>query len=263
MASFASEERVFVCGGGREMVSLEKLQELLIPMQSINDPVILRLSNKSFSYEAAAAIATIISKFNSLEIADISDIIAGRPEDEALKTLCAICNALENKDLIEVNLSDNALGSKGVNACNGILKGKKMERLYLCNNGLSAEACELVSTILHEGGCPQLKVLNFYNNMSGDGGAKAVSCIVKDCPQLTNFRFSATRSGASGCLSMSQALASLTALTHLDLSDNTFDKTAAMALADALRNKVVFVDRPNVAVAVCLPFAVAVAFALG
>ena len=58
-----------------------------------------------------------------MHVADISDIIAGRPEDEALRTLGIICGSLKKFDLVEVNLSDNALGAKGVEACRDVLLG--------------------------------------------------------------------------------------------------------------------------------------------
>ncbi len=74
----------------------------------------------------------------------------------------------------------------------------------MCNNGLSAEACELVSHILLDGGCPPLEVLHFYNNMSGNGGAIAVSSLVRACSKLEDFRFSATRSGPEGCLAIAE-----------------------------------------------------------
>eukprot|EP01036_Dinobryon_divergens_P059933 gene59933-79931_t len=166
MASFLKEDETFVFGGGSEMVGLERLHELLVPLQAVQNPCTLRLSNKSFSDEAASFLASVIIPFNSLQVADISDIIAGRPEEEALRTLTSICNSLSGKDLIELNVSDNALGSKGVESCRGVLTCKKLERLFLCNNGLSAESAELISKILHDGGCPPLKLLNFYNNMS-------------------------------------------------------------------------------------------------
>jgi Ran GTPase-activating protein 1 len=84
------------------------------------------------------------------------------------------------------------------------------QRLFVCNNGLSAEAGELLAKILlREDGtapecskCPALQLLHFYNNMSGDGGAKAVARIVEACPTLTDFRFSATRSTPVGCESI-------------------------------------------------------------
>ncbi len=74
----------------------------------------------------------------------------------------------------------------------------------MCNNGLSAEACVLVSQILLEDGCPPLKLLHFYNNMSGSAGGVAVSGIVRECSDLEDFRFSATRSGPEGCLAIAE-----------------------------------------------------------
>ena len=60
-------------------------------------------------------------------MADISDIIAGRPEDEALRTLKIICSSLKKFNLVEVNLSDNALGAKGVEVCKDVLLGDTLE----------------------------------------------------------------------------------------------------------------------------------------
>lgn len=63
-------------------------------MQSIEttNPTSIKLSNKSFDQDAANVIATRLREFQSIEVADLSDIIAGRPEDEALKVLEIICN---------------------------------------------------------------------------------------------------------------------------------------------------------------------------
>ena len=114
-------------GGGREMVGPDRLKELIQQLGFKGEPSLLRLSNKSFSFEAAELLAPVISKFQFLKIANISDIIAGRPEEEALKTLSVISEALAGKDLLEVNVSDNALGVKGVDACREILACKKIE----------------------------------------------------------------------------------------------------------------------------------------
>jgi hypothetical protein len=60
-------------------------------------------------------------------LADISDIIAGRPTDEALKTLHIICSSLKKFNLVMVNVSDNALGPKGIEACRGVLTSSSLE----------------------------------------------------------------------------------------------------------------------------------------
>lgn len=78
----------------------------------------------------------------------------------------------------------------------------------MCNDGLSAEAMVLIASILSEGGCPPLRVLHFYNNMSGSDGAKAALEIVKQCPLLENFRYSGTRPGAAGCIAIAEVIIS-------------------------------------------------------
>lgn len=227
-------EGIFQFSGGRELVNEEKVEALLSSI-SVTNPSHIRLSNKSFDNAAAHKIATYLSSLSGVEVADISDIIAGRPEEEALQTLRIVSSSLKSFALVEVDVSDNAMGAKGVEACRDILCGKAIQRLFMCNDGLSAEACRLVADILLENGCPPLQLLNFYNNMSGSAGAIAVGDIVRACPDLKNFRFSATRSGAEGCLAIAQALASVTSLRVVDLSDNNFGDEAAESLAESLK----------------------------
>jgi len=64
-------------------------------------------------------------------LADISDIIAGRPTDEALKTLHIICSSLKKFNLVMVNVSDNALGPKGIEACRGVLTSSSLEVMMI------------------------------------------------------------------------------------------------------------------------------------
>ena len=102
----------------------------LLKSISVTDPSHIRLSNKSFDNAAAQKIADYISTLSNVEIADISDIIAGRPEEEALQTLRIISSSLKGFKLIEVNVSDNAMGAKGVEACKEIIICKSLQVFY-------------------------------------------------------------------------------------------------------------------------------------
>lgn len=198
----------------------------------------MRLSNKSFSADAAALIANRLSSFKSLTAVDISDIIAGRHEDEALLVLKTICSSMAGLNLLEVNVSDNAFGLKGLDACRDVLVSKVTEKFYFCNNGLSAEAVEGLANILVESdAAPPIKLLHFYNNMAGDGGAFAMSRIIRACPELEDLRFSATRSMAAGCNAIAQAIDSLSSIRCLDLSDTNFGEDAGAGLARALQHQ--------------------------
>lgn len=173
----SSSKRIFEFGGGREAVVSAEKAEALIQAIDVNDPSHIRLSNKSFSSEAATIISKSLATFLNIEVADISDIIAGRAEEDALLTLKIICESIVGNKLVALDVSDNALGSKGVTACQSLIVCKSLQRFYACNNGLSADACVLVKELLLEGGCPLLTALHFYNNMSGDGGAVAIAGI--------------------------------------------------------------------------------------
>eukprot|EP01036_Dinobryon_divergens_P024484 gene24484-32935_t len=230
-----SIQTVFQFGGGREFVNEERAKALLEAISITSTSTQFKIGNKSYDNAAAQTIADYLNSVEcNVEVAEIDDIIAGRPEDEALRTLAIICSGLKRFDLIELNLSDNAMGAKGVESCKDLLCKKFLQRLYMCNDGLSAEAMVLIASILSEGGCPPLRVLHFYNNMSGSDGAKAALEIVKQCPLLENFRYSGTRPGAAGCIAIAEAIHSVTKLKRIDVADDNFGKAASLKLAEAL-----------------------------
>ena len=84
-------------------------------------PFHIRLSNKSFDADAAVVVRDFLLSLEGVTNADISDIIAGRPTEEALQTLCLICDGLKHFPLEEFNVSDNALGPRGVESCKEVL----------------------------------------------------------------------------------------------------------------------------------------------
>lgn len=259
----------FQLSGGRELVDEVRARELLALFQTLEQEQIakvstvetvettfeaeieasrfrqsissIKLSNKSFSPQAAAVLAEYMQELKQLKYIDISDVIAGRHEDLALETLTIFSTALAplRDQLIEVNLSDNALGKKGIFVCKEILIGTSLERVYFCNNGLSAEACEYLSEILSTNGLPPpLRVFQFYNNMSGDGGGVALAGLIEKCNQLEELRFSATRSMSVGCCAIANAIGKLDKLIKIDLSDTNFGIKAANILSESLEKLV-------------------------
>ena len=140
------------------------------------------------------------------------------------------------------------MGSKGISACTSVLSGQasSLERLSLCNNGLSGASMSEVADLLCEqiDGSGQsiasrLTKIHFYNNMSGDEGCTAFSRILKQCSlKLNDVRFSGTRAGRPGSLRVAQAMNDLgdnvQNISRWDLADNTFSGDGAKALASAL-----------------------------
>ncbi|CAI5746505.1 unnamed protein product [Peronospora destructor] len=238
--------------GERELVTETRAYELVrtyADEEALQQPSTfthITLCNKSYTLEAARVIAAFFSRleargaFEELVSVDFADMIAGRPEDEALQVLATLCNALSAiKTLTRIDLSDNALGEKGVRACFGLLQNQaQLRHIYFCNNGISAAAAGVVAdeVLLFRGlDTPtKLETFHFYNNMSGNGGAIELAKLLPLSPELKDLRFSATRAQREGSLAFATALASLKKLEKLDLSDNTFKAQGAKAIAAAV-----------------------------
>lgn len=221
--------------GARSFIEAKEAEETLEPLKEPgNSYTKICFSNRSFGLEAARVAEPILASIkNQLKEVDLSDFIAGRPEAEALEVMNIFSTALEGSILKSLNLSNNALGEKGVRAFGALLRSQScLEELYLMNNGISEEAAEAVCELIPL--TEKLRVLQFHNNMTGDKGALAISKVVKRSPLLEDFRCSSTRVGSEGGVALSEALDTCTHLKKLDLRDNMFGVEAGVALSKAL-----------------------------
>ncbi|CAL5337697.1 unnamed protein product [Camellia sinensis] len=219
----------------RAFIGAEEARELLRPLKEPgNSYTKICFSNRSFGLDAAHVAEPILKSLkDQLQEVDLSDFIAGRSEDEALDIMNIFSAALEGCVLKSLNLSNNALGEKGVRAFKKLLKSQSsLEELYLMNDGISKEAaraiCELIPST------EKLRVLQFHNNMTGDEGAIAISEVVRCSPLLEDFRCSSTRVESEGGIALSKALSTCTHLRKLDLRDNMFGVEAGVVLSRAL-----------------------------
>ncbi|KAJ6336000.1 hypothetical protein OIU78_012575 [Salix suchowensis] len=224
-----------ISGGRRAFISGEEAGEVLKPLKVPgNSYTRICFSNRSFGLEAAhVAEPILLSIKDQLTEVDLSDFVAGRPESEALEVMNIFSSALEGCNLRYLNLSNNALGEKGVRAFGKLLKTQNnLEELYLINDGISEEAARAVCELIPS--TEKLKVLHFHNNMTGDEGAVAIAEMVKRSTVLEDFRCSSTRVGLEGGVALAEALGSCNHLRKLDLRDNMFGLEAAIALSKSL-----------------------------
>lgn len=231
----AAKETIFdISGGRRAFIEAEEAEELLKSLWKPNSYTKICFSNRSFGLDAARVVEPILLSIkDQLTEVDLSDFIAGRPEEEALKVMNIFSSALEGCVLRYLDLSNNAMGEKGVRAFTSLLRSQKnLEELYLMNDGISEEAARAVCELIPS--TEKLRVLQFHNNMTGDEGALAISEIVKRSPALEDFRCSSTRIGAEGGVALAEALGTCSHLKKLDLRDNVFGVEAGIALSKAI-----------------------------
>ncbi|MCD9638780.1 RAN GTPase-activating protein 2 [Datura stramonium] len=221
--------------GQRSFIEAEEAQELLKPLKEPGNSFSkICFSNRSFGMDAAHIAGPILASLkDQLKEVDLSDFVAGRVEAEALDVMNIFSEALEGSNLKFLNLSDNALGEKGVRAFGKLLQSQtNLEELVLMNDGISKEAARAISELVPS--TEKLKVLHFHNNMTGDEGAVAIAEIVKRSPLLEDFRCSSTRVGSQGGSALCEALGMCSHLKKLDLRDNMFGPEAGLVLSQAL-----------------------------
>ncbi|GJS40690.1 Ran GTPase-activating protein 1 [Tanacetum coccineum] len=221
-----------ISGGRRAFIDAEEAKELLKPLKEPENKFTkICFSNRSFGLPAAHVATTILSGIKAqLTEVDLSDIVSRRPEPEAVQVLKMFSSALEGSDLSYLNLSNNALGEKGVRAFGDLLKSQSnLVELHLMNAGISPDAAKAICELLPS--TNKLKVLHFHHNMSGDDGAIAISQLIKGSSNLEDFRCSSTRIGSGGGIALSEALGTCTLLKKLDLRDNNFGPKAGVALS--------------------------------
>mmetsp|Transcript_7739 Transcript_7739/g.11279 ORF Transcript_7739/g.11279 Transcript_7739/m.11279 type:complete len:438 (-) Transcript_7739:213-1526(-) len=239
--------------GSRELVEKARAEEIVAHWNANDETkyTAVSLGDKAYTEEAAKIVASYITSpdtshlFDEVTVADLADMIAGRMEEEGLAVLKALCSAVGNgRRLVEVDLSDNAMGSKGINACQAVLEDQyvSLQRLSMCNDGLSGASMHEVADILCKATPSPLTKIHFYNNMSGDDGCEAFARILANCVNLVDVRFSGTRARAKGSLRTAKEFAALGAagnlsnLTRLDLADNSFGTDGGAELAVAFKN---------------------------
>ncbi len=222
--------------GAREFLTADIAEEKLAPMLAEGSTVSrIKFSTKSFGVDAAHVAAKGIRNIRAtLKHVDISDIIAGRPEDEALQALSIISEALSDAQLESLDLSDNALGEKGIRACAKAYTGQKtLRHIAFQNVGCSVHGCAAVDELLVH--CSELRSIHLLNNMSGCEGAVSIANVISRCSRLEDFKMASSRVGVDGGLAIARALASCgTSLVSIDLHDNPLTSEVSGALADAI-----------------------------
>lgn len=222
--------------GPRGGLTAEKARELFEDILSgaQTDFTHLTISTWAWSAEAAQVAAEAVAKLPHLHSVYMGDIIAGRPEAEALEVYRILSEALVQHNLKLIDLSDNAIGPKGLAPLRTLLTDRQyLEEIYFCNCGISAESAQTIAELLLYRTPTKLRVIEFFNNMSGSDGAIATSKLVEASPDLEKFRFASSRCGREGGVAIAKALRNAQ-FRHLDLHDNTLGVPTAKSLAITL-----------------------------
>ena len=158
--------------------------------------------------------------------------------------MTSICDALIDKTtLIELNLSDNAFGSRSVDPIVPFLtQNRKFQIFKLNNNGLGPEGGTVIANALaesarlskEEGKPSQLRTLICGRNRLQDGSSEAWSKAFAAHGSLVEVRMPQNGIRMDGIANLAVGLAQCLNLECLDLQDNAFGEVGSAAMAKAL-----------------------------
>lgn len=176
------------------------------------------------SLEVLRGVLTMTS--SSVVILKLDDIIASLPTEEGLESLEFFADVYSNSPVVEIDLSDNALGSRGDQVLLPLFNLSTLKKLSIENCGMSKEVTQSLLTSIANKPLTHLKL---GRNQIGSEGAVHVRTLVSTCPTLELFHYNGCRPGKEGTRFILKGLATMaesvatTSLVDLNLHDCTFD----------------------------------------
>ncbi|KAG0745459.1 hypothetical protein G6F57_002140 [Rhizopus arrhizus] len=232
-----------IVGKGLKLNTAEDVQEFVDTINQMDDLEVIKLSGNTIGVEAGQALAEALKTKTKLKQALLSDIFTGRLLSEIPLALKALCDAFEQVDLLELDLSDNAFGPAGARPLIDFLTNTKtLQTLRLNNNGLGIGGGTMVAKALQanadqakaENRISSLRTIICGRNRLEDGSSKALAQAFASHGTLQVVRMPQNGIRPDGIRTIIEGLKECKNLQHLDLQDNTFTAKGSKALADAL-----------------------------
>jgi Ran GTPase-activating protein (RanGAP) involved in mRNA processing and transport len=237
-------------GGKREKVTKEKAKEVVDrwnrQLEGKDGVFRVDISCLSWTQEAFDVIQPFLEKIApDVKYGAFADIIAGLMTDEGLSVTEGLARTFAKAPLVDIDLSDNAMGPRGLSRIESMIVNAPLQRLYLSNCGLSSESMELLHTWFTADNnriASGMKELVVDRNMLGTDGAKVMGDIIGHCPKLQWFSYLGCRT-QKGTIYLANGLKTMVhgtkrhPLSRLELDDCNFgeeENPAYVPLAEAL-----------------------------
>jgi Ran GTPase-activating protein (RanGAP) involved in mRNA processing and transport len=225
-----------VAGGERSSVSVNEAEDILNRFRLENETgeVVesVDLSCRQWNQDALDVIEPFLKSIaETVHTVKFDDIIAGLMTDEGLSVTEKLADVFLTSKLTFVDLSDNAMGPRGLGRVGSLFASSHVESLFLNNCGLGeASMTQLTEYLTADDGriARSLRWLELDRNMIGVGGAKEVGKFLPMCTNLEHFSYNGCRPSKEGTAYICQGLYDLSlalpevALTYISLEDCSF-----------------------------------------
>jgi Ran GTPase-activating protein (RanGAP) involved in mRNA processing and transport len=183
---------------------------------------------------------------NELGDEGVSHLTEGLLENKTLRKLDLRSNGIgvegalslatvvkKSNTLIGLYLGMNEVGNAGVEALAHGLTYSRLQKIDLCDNGISASGTEAISRMLQIN--TSLQELNLSFNSIGDTGASSIANVLDENLTLRCLSLKRNRIGNKGACAFAAKLPTMRGLKELVMIKNSIDQDGAAALLKGLR----------------------------
>lgn len=201
----------------------EQIKNILEDLEKYKNQIVgLELCHNSIGENCAIALGKKIKNIKNLRQVDLSDCFVSRGVEELPKCLKHILEAIVDKSIKKLNISDNALGPKAVSGYDFFFKkNKTLEELYLDNCGMGHIGTPVLMKILKENKDMPLKLLHFSRNKIEDDGCNSISELLKYKKSLINIKISDNEINKKGLELFLKTIKDNKNISHIDIHNNT------------------------------------------
>ena len=194
----------------------------------------LELSHCSIGTECAKKLSEAISVCEKLASVNYRDLFVSRLKEDLPISLKYLMEAISNKKISFLDLSDNAFGPTAIPSFDFFLRTcTNLEKLQLENNGLGPEGAEMVCNALLQNDQIKLKMLTINRNRLEEKGALALAKVIEKMKSLEHLEFYQNGISTKGMKNLFLALKENKNLEVLKINDN-FTKNALQDLIDII-----------------------------
>ena len=194
----------------------------------------LELTHNSIGTECAKRLSSAISSIENLTSVNYRDLFVSRLKEDLPISLKYLMEALSDKKISFLDLSDNAFGPTAIPSFDFFLKKTNyLEFLELENNGLGPEGAETVCKALLENDNIKLKTIKISRNRLEEKGALNLAKVLTKMKSLEHLELFQNGISAKGMKEIFLSLKENTNIQILKINDN-FTKDSIQTLIDII-----------------------------
>ena len=194
----------------------------------------LELTHCSIGTESAKKLSEAISLYDNLTSVNYRDLFVSRLKEDLPISLKYLMEAISNKKISFLDLSDNAFGPTAIPSFDFFLRTcTNLEYLELENNGLGPEGAEMVCNALLQNDKIKLKKLIINRNRLEEKGALSLAKVIEKMKSFEHLEFFQNGISTEGMKKLFEALKDNKNLQVLKINDN-FTKTSLKDLIEIL-----------------------------